>query len=147
MKKILTSLSVFLLALVIVTLIFSYRTLKKSLPKTDGTIEIQSLIKNVQIYRDDFGIPHIFAQNDYDLYFAQGYTIAQDRLWQMDLVRRAVNGRLSEVFGDSTISIDKFLLTIGFKRIAKDLFEQISETSLSVIQAYTDGINHYIQNS
>ena len=147
MKKIFGTTLLLILTLIIVTLVFSYRMLKKSLPQTDSTVEVQTLKNNVQIYRDDYGIPHIFAKNDHDLYFAQGYAIAQDRLWQLDLVRRAVNGRLSEVFGDSTITVDKFLLTIGFKRIGARLHQLISETSKSVIQAYTDGINHFIETS
>jgi len=147
MKRILIAIFLFILVAFVVTMIFSYRTFKKSLPQTKGTIEIQALNDKVQIYRDKHGIPHIFAQNDHDLYFALGYTIAQDRLWQLDLIRRIVNGRLSEVFGDTTVAIDEFLLTIGFKRIAGELYNTISENSRENIQHYTDGINHYINTN
>ena len=71
----------------------------------------------VTIRRDDRGIPHIEATNDEDLYFAQGYVTASDRLWQMDLQRRTARGELSEIFGQVTVSTDKLHRTFGFARI------------------------------
>ncbi len=147
MKRTILAIFVLLLTVLIITVFFSYRTFRRSLPQTKGHIEIQTLQDNVQIYRDKNGVPHIFASNDHDLYFAQGYTIAQDRLWQLELIRRMVNGRLSEILGDTTVAVDQLMLTIGFKRIAGDLYKKISERSKSVVRAYTDGINSFIRTN
>ena len=147
MRRILTPIFIFFLVIILVAILVSYRTFQKSLPKTKGTVEIPALRDKVKVYRDKNGIPHIYAQNDHDLYFAMGYTIAQDRIWQLELSRRIVNGRLSEVFGDTTLAIDKFLLTLGFKRMAGEFYNHISQKSRTIINAYTDGINHFIETN
>ena len=144
MKKILIAVLVLILAVLIVSMVASYLSFRKSLPKTKGEAFVPGLKEPVEIYRDEYGVPHIFAQNDHDLYFAAGYAIAQDRLWQLEMIRRAADGRLSEVFGDTTLSTDRFLLTLGFKRIAGELYPRLSETSRRIMRAYTDGINAFI---
>ena len=144
MRRFLAPFFILIIVVILVTVFKSYQTFRTTLPQTKGTIEIPALQNKVKIYRDDNGIPHIFARNDQDLYFALGYAVAQDRLWQLELSRRIVNGRLSEVFGDTTLAMDKFLLTIGFKRIAYELSEKISQKSRMIIGAYTDGINYFI---
>ncbi len=144
MKKMIAAFIILVFALVVVTMVVSYYKFRKSLPKTTGEIKVEGLRENVEIYRDDNGVPHIYAQNDDDLYFSLGFAIAQDRLWQLELVRRLVNGRLSEILGDTTVSVDEFFLTIGFKRIAGEIYGQLSEESKAVARAYTQGINHFI---
>ncbi len=116
----------------------------KSFPQYSG--EISAAVRQpAAIHRDEFGIPHIAAENEYDLFFAQGYVHAQDRLWQMDLSRRAGEGRLSEILGTPTIKFDKMLKTVGFRRIAEQLERQISPTSAEILRAYADGVNEYIR--
>ncbi len=117
----------------------------KSFPTYNGEITAAGLHNSVKIYRDKFGVPHIFAHDEYDLFFAQGYVHAQDRLWQMDVSRRAGEGRLSEILGTSTIKVDKMLKTVGFKRIAEQLEKQLHPKSREVLQAYSDGINEFIR--
>ena len=85
--------------------------------KPSQELALAGLRAPVTIRRDDRGIPHIEAANDEDLYFAQGYVTASDRLWQMDLQRRTARGELSEIFGQATVSTDKLHRTYGFARI------------------------------
>ncbi len=117
----------------------------KSFPQYDGEIVISALQHRVKISRDEFGIPHIFAENEHDLFFAQGYVHAQDRLWQMDLTRRAGEGRLSEILGPSTVKFDKMFKTVGFKTIAEKLEQHLSPKSKEILQAYSEGINEFIR--
>ncbi len=125
---------------------FSLRYLvTKSFPQYSGTINSSRISNEVKIYRDEFGVPHIIAHNEYDLFFTQGYVHAQDRLWQMDISRRAGEGRLSEVLGSSTIKFDKMLRTVGFKNIAEKLESSISPKSKEILQAYADGVNEFIR--
>ncbi|MCL5039149.1 MAG: penicillin acylase family protein, partial [Firmicutes bacterium] len=100
--------------------------------------------KTVEIYRDDYGIPHIFAQTEEDVFYAQGYVMAQDRLWEMDLTRRAVSGRLAEIFGQDFLAADHFLRTIGFKRAAEEAQAYLSPEARQTLEAYARGINDYI---
>lgn len=133
----------------IVLSVVGYFSLKylvtKSFPKYDGELQINGLHYPVTIYRDEFGVPHIFAADEHDALFAQGYVHAQDRLWQMDLARRAGEGRLSEILGTRTIKFDKMLKTIGFKKIAEQLELTISPKSREILQAYADGVNELIR--
>ena len=126
-------------------LIIGYFALKylvtKSFPDYSGEMQLAGLHHPVKIYRDNYGVPHIFAQDDHDAFFAQGYVHAQDRLWQMDLARRAGEGRLSEILGTQTIKFDKMLKTVGFRQIAERLENHISPTSKEILQAYSDGVN------
>lgn len=147
MKKIKILIGVtFSIIVVSVTLFFVLRYLvTKSFPEYSGTISIPSIRETVTIRRDEFGVPHIQASNEYDLFFAQGYTHAQDRLWQMDLSRRAGEGRLSEILGPSTIKFDKMLKTVGFKHIAEQLERQLHPKSAEILNAYTAGVNEFIR--
>src|SRR3990172_12582859 len=88
---------IFILVLIIffVIVFLSYRLLTKSLPKTNGTLTLDILEQPVHVYRDNYGVPHIFAKNAEDLFLAAGFVTAQDRLWQMEFYRRAACGRLS----------------------------------------------------
>ena len=133
-----------LVIIVLVTLLILRYLVTKSFPVTDGEIKVPGLEKEVTVRRDEFGVPHIFAANDHDLFFTQGYTHAQDRLWQMDVARRAGEGRLSEVFGSSTLKFDKLFRTVGMMRIAEKLELNIHPESRAILQAYSDGVNAFI---
>lgn len=116
----------------------------RSLPKTEGEIQVKGLTKKVEVVRDSFGVPHIEAENEHDLFFTQGYVQAQDRLFQMDLSRRQASGRLSEVIGDATVDSDKFFRTLGLRRAAEVSYQQYSERGKEVLTAFADGVNAYI---
>ena len=118
--------------------------LSRSLPKIEGEIKVAALEKPVKVIRDENGIPHITAENEHDLYVAQGYIQAQDRLFQMDLSRRQASGMLSEVIGDSTVNSDKYFRTLGLRRAAEISYNQYSDEAKEVLKSFADGVNAYI---
>ena len=103
------------------------------------------LASQVTVERDNWGVPHIRAASVDDLAEAQGYVTAQDRLWQMDLLRRASRGQLSEVFGPATLKIDKDFRLLNFSRSADRDYAMISPDVRKVMEAYARGVNLYIQ--
>jgi penicillin G amidase len=111
------------------------------------TLQIKGLKERVKITRDERGIPYIDAKSDEDLYFAQGYATAADRLWQMDLVRRTARGELAEVLGagpnNAALDQDKLHRTYGFAQAAEAEVAQASPKSLAVLEAYARGVNAY----
>src|SRR4029078_3775175 len=112
------------------------------------SIKVKGLKDSVTIRRDERGIPYIDAKNDEDLYFAQGYVTAQDRLWQMDLFRRNARGELSEVLptvpNSPALDQDKLHRTLGFARVVEAEVAQASPQSRAVLEAYAAGVNAYI---
>ncbi|HEY6101797.1 MAG TPA: penicillin acylase family protein, partial [bacterium] len=117
---------------------------RRAFPQTSGRIALEGLHGTVEVMRDRWGIPHIYAQDDLDLFFAQGFVHAQDRLWQMEFNRRAASGRLSEIFGPVTLDTDRFLRTVGLRRAAEAEAAQLGDEMTRVLQAYADGVNAYI---
>jgi penicillin G amidase len=118
-----------------------WHVLTSSLPDTEGELTVEGLHAPVDIRRDQAGVPHILATNDADMYFAAGFVHAQDRLWQMDLMRRYGQGRLSEIFGSRAITTDRLMRTIGIARIADSLYRRISPLSRQALDAYARGVN------
>lgn len=106
-----------------------------------------SVRADVEVVRDTWGIPHIFAQNDDDLFYGYGYAMAQDRLWQMDYLRRKALGRLSEVFGVETVEQDTLARTIGLNRIAAREVEALPAETKHLVEAFTRGVNAVIAQS
>ncbi|NOZ60058.1 MAG: penicillin acylase family protein [Calditrichaeota bacterium] len=125
----------------------SYRLLHKSLPQTSGELKIEGVSRPVRIFRDSFGAPHIFAENEADLYFASGYVHAQERLWQMDLYRRVATGTLSEIIGERALFVDKFIRLVGIPRISSQIKNSLSEQSLFILKNYTHGVNAFLQQN
>ncbi|MFD1738945.1 penicillin acylase family protein [Bacillus salitolerans] len=121
--------------------------LGKSAPKIEGTLEISGLTEEVTVYRDSAGVPHIEAQNIHDLYFAQGFVTAQDRIFQMDLSRRQASGQLSEVVGAKAIDRDRFFRTLGLRRAAEASFDMYSDEAKQTLSAYAAGVNAYIKEA
>ncbi|HSP79657.1 MAG TPA: penicillin acylase family protein, partial [Myxococcaceae bacterium] len=110
-------------------------------PRTRGTLQAPGLHEPVEILRDKWGVPHIFARNEHDLFFAQGYVHAQDRLWQMELSRRIGDGRLSEVLGPGGLAMDRFARTLGLRRLAERGWERVETEARTFLEAYAEGIN------
>lgn len=120
----------------------------KNLPNYNQNQQLQGLKSKVEIIRDQWGIPHIYAQNEADVFFAQGFVHAQDRLWQMELLRRVVGGRLSEIIGKKTLEIDKIARTFGFRHLAEKDAQQLGKQAHEqTMIAYTKGINAYINTT
>ena len=122
--------------------------LRSSLPKYSGTRVVVELGHNVDVIRDSFGMPHIYARSDRDVYFTLGFSQAQDRLFQMDLARRAGTGRLAEIFGESFVKIEKIFRTIGIGIPKSRWFQyEISPESRESLQAFADGVNYFLENN
>ncbi|WP_201781493.1 penicillin acylase family protein [Sporosarcina globispora] len=124
-------------------MMFGY--LSRSLPNTEGEIKIGSIAAQVNVNRDGNGVPHIIAANERDLFIAQGYVQAQDRLFQMDLSRRQASGRLSEVIGDATVENDKYFRTLGLRRAAEASYEAYSPKAKQTLSWFAEGVNLYIK--
>lgn len=122
-----------------------YYLVTKSLPDIEGSSDVVGLSAPVNIHRDAAGFPHILASSEYDAYVAAGYVHAQDRLWQMDLLRRFGQGRLAEVLGPKAVPIDRLMRTIGVHRIADSLRTQVSEQTLRILSAYSTGVNAFLE--
>ena len=156
---------VLLLVLVAGTLAFLwfYNGARSALPQLDGTIILAGLQAPASVVRDTHGVPHITAANLEDLFFAQGYVTAQDRLWQMDLTRRAVGGEMAEIFPASTappqpvsrataavrprqtwVDYDKQQRTIRLRVIAERVTQQLSPRDRAYFEAYAKGVNTFI---
>jgi penicillin amidase len=131
-------------AILAITLgIFAY-TLK---PDYDGEKQLSSLTENVEVYYDAYGVPHIYGKSNQDAFRALGYVHAQDRLWQMELLRRIGKGGLSEVFGKDVLSTDKFFLSLGIDEASAKTVSELDMNSEAVLlsQSYLDGINQFIE--
>jgi penicillin amidase len=144
-KKVIIGVSGVLIVTILAVGIYLHHLITKSFPQTTGTISVRSIKADVKVYRDENGVPHIFAENEQDLMFAAGYVTAQDRLWQMDVTRRYGQGRLAEVFGKDVYAIDVMTRTIGFNRIARQIEGGLHPESRQTLQAYADGVNYYIE--
>jgi penicillin amidase len=117
----------------------------RPLPQLDGSASLPGLQQDVTVERDRWGVPHIRAASVGDLAEAQGYVMAQDRLWQMDLLRRAARGQLSEVLGDKTLTIDKEFRTYGFGRAAERDATLLDPETARIMEAYSRGVNKFIE--
>ena len=130
-----------LLALIILALLTAVVVIRRPFPKTKGTISLTGLEAPVEVYRDEYGVPHIYASNTHDLFMAQGFVHAQDRFWQMEFSRRIGNGTLSELMGRGTLDTDRFIRTVGWHRTAQAELEQLEPEMLATLEAYSDGVN------
>ncbi|MCP4022642.1 MAG: penicillin acylase family protein [Desulfobacteraceae bacterium] len=118
------------------------------LPDLDGIVLTENVSGETKIIRDQWGIPHINAGNGEDAHFALGFTIAQDRLFQMELQRRLARGELSEILGESLLKVDKMFRTYLFRRCAQDYLaeaEKINPKALEYLDAFLSGVNHFVK--
>lgn len=137
--------ALFLLILLVGTAILAfYWTFYKSLPDYSATVELAGIESPVDIHWDPFGVPHIYANNEMDLYYAVGYVHAQDRLWQMTLSQIAAEGRFAEFFGKDLLDFDKYQRTLGFWNTAKRIEESAPEEIQQILDAYSKGINDFV---
>ena len=114
------------------------------LPRTNGTIHLPGPRSTVEILRDRWGVPHIYADDLHDLFFAQGFVHAQDRLWQMELNRRTATGRLSEIFGPVALDTDRATRTFGFDRLGRADWADAGQEVRSAVLAYAEGVNAFL---
>lgn len=143
LKKVLLALAVLIVLLIVGIFIF-FNTLK---PDYKGTKSLANLQNEVKVYYDNYGIPHIYADDESDALRALGYVHAQDRLWQMELLRRVAKGRIAEVFGADFVKTDKFFLSLGIADQSVATVSNLRQNDPMVerAQAYLDGINEFIE--
>ncbi|HUA53442.1 MAG TPA: penicillin acylase family protein [Candidatus Sulfotelmatobacter sp.] len=122
-----------------------YLWLRTSLPQTTGRLALPGLHREVSVFRDADGVPHIFAADDHDAYMALGFVHAQDRLFQMDFQRRLGAGRLAEVLGAGAVGIDRTMRTLGLQRAAEASLASLSPEVRAALQAYADGVNGFLE--
>ena len=139
-----------LLAIVLVVAVgvafFLTWTIQRSFPQTSGELTVKGLEQPVTVQRDDRGIPTVTASSTDDLFFAQGFVHAQDRFFEMDFRRHVTSGRVAEMFGESQVGTDKFLRTLGWRTVAEQEVENLDETTLGYYEAYSAGVNAYLDS-
>lgn len=130
-----------LVILVVAAIALVYYLASQSLPEYNQTLEVDGVAEPVEIVRDNNNVPHIFAASDPDVFFGLGYVHAQDRLWQMTMLRRTVQGRLSEVFGQRTVSIDRLMRRLDLYRLAQQSVGAQDAYTTAALRAYAAGVN------
>ena len=116
------------------------------LPQLDGSVSVPGISSKVRVMRDEQGVPTIEAATLEDLFFAQGYVTAQDRLWQMDMLRRAAAGELSEVIGEDTVKMDREQRILGLRHAAEAAEKNISARDRAYFDAYARGVNAFLES-
>jgi penicillin G amidase len=123
---------------------FVFWSVRRPFPGYDGTVTLPSLAGEVEVVRDEHGIPHIYADTAEDLFRVQGYVHAQDRFWQMDLRRYTTAGRLSELFGEDQVDTDTFIRAMGWRRIAAQELPLLDPATRRYLEAYAEGVNGWL---
>ncbi|MDP2337438.1 MAG: penicillin acylase family protein, partial [Bacteroidota bacterium] len=144
MKKLLKIIGVILGVVVIGGLIFIHHFKTKALPDYNKDIKLSGLTADVTVFRDSFAIPHIYAESEHDLYMAVGYAMAQDRLWQMDLLRRVTQGRLSEILGKELVDADMLFRSLRFTEKSRKVFGASDPATRSCVESFAEGVNQFI---
>src|SRR5690349_7518068 len=136
-----------LLFLCLVAAFAAYAWLRQSLPRTEGDITLQGMRAPIEILRDAYGVPHVFAQSIDDAYYALGFLHAQDRLWQLEMNRRIGAGRLAEVLGRPAHETDRFLRTLGVRRVAAANLARFDAEARGALDSYAAGVNAFLSTS
>jgi penicillin amidase len=123
-----------------------YLWLRTSLPVTEGTLSLTGPKSTIEIFRDAHGIPHIRAKNQLDAYFALDFVLVQDRLWQMETVRRSAQGRLAEIGGKRLLPRDRAMRILGLARLARNDLESLSGPVKAARGAYARGVNGWLSS-
>ncbi len=119
----------------------------RAVPDYAASVDLENLVDEVTVIRDSLAIPHVYAKNAEDLYRVVGYLTAQDRLWQMDLLRRITTGQLSEIFGEEMLGTDQLFRAFNFSGKSATVLESIDPEIRKCIEAYSDGVNQFIQQN
>jgi len=135
-----------LLVALIAAVWWLYGIARSPLPQLDGSVTVPGISSKIRVVRDEQGVPTIEAATLEDLFFAQGYVTAQDRLWQMDMMRRAAAGELSEVIGADTVQMDRQERILGLRLAAEASEKNISARDRAYFDAYARGVNAFIDS-
>lgn len=142
LKKVVFGLLLFILCCILAFV--WYR--KASQPQINGELKLPGIVAPIDIVRDKEGVPHIYAKDTQDAYFALGFVHAQDRLWQLELNRRIAAGRTAEILGPNALDTDRFLRTLGVRRNAEKILNNLSSDTRGALESYAKGINAYLKN-
>jgi len=134
-----------LIVLTVLAFALAYYFAARSLPDYDETTTLAGISAPVEIIRDNANVPHIFGATDEDVFFALGYAHAQDRMWQMTMLRRTAQGRLSELFGERTLPIDRLLRRLDLYNTAVASVPDQDEATTAALDAYANGVNAWLQ--
>lgn len=147
MKKI-KNLFLFLLGLIVILGVAIYGYLYATKPKYEGELTIKNISAETNVFFDEYGIPHIYASNEKDALTVLGYVHAQERLWQMELLRRIAPGKLSEIFGSKALDNDKLFLALGIDENSEESIAKLDKNgkAYQLAMAYLDGVNQYLEN-
>ncbi len=145
-KTILRSVLLLLASMLAGAVLYVYVTLHNSVPQREGSITVEALSHPVEITFDSLGIPQVWAQNEQDALFSMGWLHASDRLFQMELIRRISQGKLSELLGPISLSYDLEARRIGHHRLADSAMATLTEENKKRLQIYADGVNFYVKN-
>ena len=145
LKRILITLGLLIVLALIGGYFFLNHVKTVALPDYSKDVQIPGLTGEVTILRDSFAIPHIYAENEADLYRAVGFTMAQDRLWQMDLLRRVTQGRLSEIMGKDQLNTDLLMRALRIQEKSKKVLAQSSPEIVAALEAFSAGVNFYME--
>jgi penicillin amidase len=143
-RRLTAGLAIVVAVVMVVTAVTGVVAVRRSFPETSGSVVLPGLTGPVTVERDADGIPTIIAADARDLFMAQGYVHAQDRFWEMDFRRHVTAGRLSELFGASSVGTDRFIRTLGWRRVAEQEIALLDEHPARMLEAYADGVNAWI---
>ncbi len=133
------------LLLILGALLIAYMFASRSLPDYDAEFSVDGVFGPVEIVRNNANVPHIFAGNDADVYFGLGFAHAQDRLWQMTMLRRTAQGRLSELFGERTLQIDDYMRRLDLYNLSLQAVEVQDANTMEALSAYAAGVNAWLK--
>ncbi|WP_151525644.1 penicillin acylase family protein [Serinicoccus kebangsaanensis] len=135
-----------LVVVAVATAVIGVGLARRAFPQVSGELEVPGLAGQVEVIRDERGVPHIYADTPEDLFRAQGYVAAQDRFFQMDMRRHVVSGRLSELVGEAGVETDRVIRTLGWRRVAEQELALLSPDARTYLSAYASGVNAYIDS-
>ncbi|MDB4122124.1 penicillin acylase family protein, partial [Octadecabacter sp.] len=133
-----------LIVLTVAVFTLAYYFASRSLPDYEGTLDVAGISAPVEIVRDNANVPHIFGETDEDVFFALGLAHAQDRLWQMTMLRRTAQGRLSELFGMRTLPIDQLIRRLDLYPLSRSSVDALDARTQAALSAYSNGVNAWI---
>jgi penicillin amidase len=147
LKRILIGVLLLLVLIAVAGFVFIRHISHRALPDYNADLQLKGLHAQVEVYRDSFAMPHVYAKDEHDLYMAVGYLLAEDRLWQMDMLRHVTEGRLSEIFGEKYADTDLLLRALRFREKSEKILAQVDSSSLGALEAFSDGVNQFIMNN
>lgn len=146
MRRVLVVIAVVVSGVLVAAGVLAYVTVHRSFPQTSGEVRLDGLRGEVTIERDGWGVPQVYADDERDLFLAQGYVHAQDRFFEMDFRRHVTAGRLAELVGDGGVETDVFVRTLGWRRVAEQEYDMLDRRTKSLLQAYARGVNAYLDD-